>query len=85
MSNPGPDIECPVCGVPPRARCRTLVTKRSTDTHLARYDAVFDRADRMRKERLGQVVLPPVPDTCSCGNRFDGDNLCMISACEQET
>lgn len=21
---------------------------------------------------------------CSCGNRFDGDNLCMVSACEQE-
>ena len=21
---------------------------------------------------------------CRCGNRFDGDNLCMLSACEQE-
>lgn len=85
MSGPGPDIECPVCKVEPRARCRTLKTGRTTDTHHARYDALFDRSQRAAKERMGQVVLPPVPEVCSCGNRFDGDNLCMISACEQET
>lgn len=21
---------------------------------------------------------------CSCGNRYDGDNLCMVSACQWE-
>ena len=82
---PGPDVECPVCHVEAGARCRTLKSKRSTDTHQARYDALFDQAQRQAKERSGQVVMPPVPEVCSCGNRFDGDNLCMISACEQET
>lgn len=24
-------------------------------------------------------------EVCSCGNRFDGDNLCMKSACQMET
>ena len=23
-------------------------------------------------------------DRCGCGNRFDGDNLCMESACQWE-
>lgn len=23
-------------------------------------------------------------DKCSCGNSFDGDNLCMLSACQWE-
>jgi hypothetical protein len=23
-------------------------------------------------------------EVCSCGNRFDGDNLCMLSACQWE-
>jgi hypothetical protein len=23
-------------------------------------------------------------EVCSCGNRFDGDNLCMVSACQWE-
>lgn len=27
---------------------------------------------------------PPVPERCSCGNEFDGDNLCMVSACQWE-
>jgi hypothetical protein len=22
---------------------------------------------------------------CGCGNRFGGDNLCMLSACQEET
>lgn len=22
---------------------------------------------------------------CGCGNRFDGDSLCMLSACQDET
>jgi hypothetical protein len=32
-----------------------------------------------------KIRLPPVPEVCVCGNRFDGPNLCMIGACEQET
>lgn len=24
-------------------------------------------------------------EVCACGNRFDGDNLCMRSACQMET
>ena len=24
------------------------------------------------------------PTTCVCGNDFDGDNLCMVSACQWE-
>lgn len=31
-----------------------------------------------------KIRLAEVPDTCVCGNRFDGPNLCMIGACEQE-
>ena len=30
------------------------------------------------------INRPEVPEVCSCGNRFDGDNLCMISACQWE-
>lgn len=26
----------------------------------------------------------PSDEVCSCGNRFDGDNLCMPSACQWE-
>ena len=81
---PGPDVECPACHVEAGARCRTLTTNRSTDVHLDRYDALYEQAIRRRKEAAGQVVLPPLPEVCSCGNRFDGDNFCMISACEQE-
>lgn len=85
MFRPGPDVQCPVCKVETGARCRTLKTGRTTDTHTARYDALYDLMQRRRKEALGQVVMPPPAEVCSCGNRFDDDNLCMISACEQET
>lgn len=34
---------------------------------------------------VAKVRLPPPSEVCSCGNRFDADNLCMLSACEQET
>lgn len=66
-------------------RCRTLTTGRSTDVHHVRYEALFEQAIRRRKEATGQIVLPPLPELCVCGNRFDGDNFCMISACERET
>lgn len=36
------DITCPVCGAPPKERCRTLKTNRTTDTHLSRIDAEFE-------------------------------------------
>lgn len=83
--SPGPDIDCPTCGVEARLRCRSLTTRRSTDTHVARYDALYDRQTTLRRTRQGKVTLPPPSEVCVCGNRFDGDNLCMISACEQET
>lgn len=85
VARPGPDIDCPECGVASGLRCRSLTTNRSTDTHVARWEAWYERTQRRRKEAMGQVVLAPVPEVCACGNRFDGDNLCMISACEQET
>ena len=40
-------------------------------------DWLYSRADAEEGKRDEQT-------TCSCGNRFDGDNLCMISACQWE-
>lgn len=69
-------VACPKCGAAEGERCRSLTTRRVTDTHVARFDAFYDKP---------KIRMPAVPEVCSCGNRFDGDNLCMISACEQET
>ena len=30
-------------------------------------------------------TAPPKPGRCECGNKFDGDNLCMPSACQVES
>lgn len=66
-------VKCPTCGADNGVKCRATTTGRTTDTHKARFEA-----------QVSKIRLPPVPEVCSCGSRFDGDNLCMISACEQE-
>lgn len=42
--------------------------------------------DRIASARIAaaknEIAEPPID--CSCGNRFDGDNLCMVSACQWE-
>lgn len=42
------DVLCPACNTPPGMRCRTLATRRSTDTHKARRDSY----------RAGDVTIP---------------------------
>ena len=41
MSVPLYPNQCPTCGAEPNKPCRTLKTKRVTDTHLARIDARY--------------------------------------------
>lgn len=41
-------VLCPTCNTPPGVRCRTLTTRRSTDTHKARLDSY----------RSGDVTIP---------------------------
>lgn len=36
-------VACPICGAGPNEACRTLKTKRVTDTHKARIDLWLDR------------------------------------------
>lgn len=36
------EITCPKCDAPPHKRCRTLITNRVTDTHIARALARFN-------------------------------------------
>lgn len=36
-----PDIACPTCGAKPRTACRTAHTNRTTDVHVARWDALY--------------------------------------------
>ncbi len=59
-----PDIECPTCGAPAGNPCQTLKTRRSTDTHLSRIDADFDR--RSWQE------FPPTREAAGTGERGDG-------------
>lgn len=44
MSTPNYPVSCPTCGVEPGARCRSLTTRRTTDTHIARIMASSELA-----------------------------------------
>lgn len=35
-------VMCPICKALPFAPCRTLITRRVTDTHLARIDVAYN-------------------------------------------
>jgi hypothetical protein len=34
-------VACPKCGAEPEKRCRSLTTNRSTDVHVARFEARY--------------------------------------------
>lgn len=47
------DVACPKCGAGQGEKCRTLKTRRVTDTHEARYAQMNMALDaQMRRERL---------------------------------
>lgn len=43
-------VACPTCGQPAGSKCRSIVTRRTTDTHTSRYDAEAVAAKARWKE-----------------------------------
>jgi len=58
MEHPNLNVPCPTCGAEPGERCRTLKTRRTTDTHNARWNQSF-----YLQERQSQDEQQAPPDT----------------------